>query len=1125
MTVPSTTSSSPSTGPGRSDSTQAPTNELLDDPLWHKDAIIYELHIRAFKDTSNDGVGDIPGLIEKLDYLCDLGVTAVWLLPFYPSPLRDGGYDIADYTSVHESYGTRRDFARLLREAHRRGLRVITELVLNHTSSEHPWFQRARRAPKGSKHRDFYVWSDTPSRYEETRIIFKDFETSNWSWDPVAKAYYWHRFYAHQPDLNFDNPAVHEALFEVVDFWMEMGVDGMRLDAVPYLYEREGTNCENLPETHAFLRKLRAHVDERYKNRVLLAEANQWPADAAAYFGSGDECHMNFHFPLMPRMFMAVELEDSFPIVNILQQTPKIPENCQWATFLRNHDELTLEMVTDEDRDTMWRAYASERTARINLGIRRRLAPLMKTRAKIELMNALLLSLPGTPVLYYGDEIGMGDNIYLGDRDGVRTPMQWSSDRNAGFSRANAQRLYLPPIIDSEFHFEAVNVEAQQNNSDSLLWWTKRIIAKRKEHKVFGRGSIEFLQTDNSRVLAFVREYEHEAILVVANLSRFVQCVEIELARFEGVTPHEIFGRTKFPQVTRAPYFLSLGAHSFYWLSLERPSMGAPVSLRPAVVVRGEPSTLFSQRASRDLIARALLHYIGDCRWFRSKARARKGAEILDVFGAAELGGTRFIVLLRVEYSEGAPETYVIPMALMTGAQAHATAAAVIASVRIESAAGTNGGKVTEAVLVEALGDVELGKLLLSTMRGRKTINGEVGQLLGIPFRALREVSPEEDLMPRIATSEQSNSSLIYGGRFLLKVFRAIDEGPNPEFELGRYLTHQNFKHTTRMAGGLEYRRAGQDSSTVGALFEYLPNQGDGWRHTLDSLYRFFDRVLADPALSPPPISPRSIVERSETPLEPRVRDWIGPYLDNVRLLGRRTAELHHLLASEDRDPAFVPEPFDMMYQQSLYQSAHALTARTWRALRKHEASLPASTRTLVEKLLPRQPELDRAFATITSRRFELNRIRIHGDLHLGQLLWTGDDFAIIDFEGEPYRPLSQRRFKRCPLRDVAGMIRSFHYAGSAALRSGKPRHEDLAALERWVAAWAEWVSGEFVHAYLEAATGAAFLPKDPEHLPILMRYYLTEKCVYEIAYELNNRPDWLEIPVRDLLGILDRPE
>ncbi|HKE14216.1 MAG TPA: maltose alpha-D-glucosyltransferase, partial [Kofleriaceae bacterium] len=496
-----------------------------EDPLWFRDAIIYELHVRAFSDSNADGIGDFPGLVTRLDYLRDLGVTALWLLPFYPSPLRDDGYDIADYTTVNPIYGSLDDFRRLLDAAHERGLKIITELVINHTSNEHPWFQRARRAPAGSVERDFYVWSDNAERYRGTRIIFQDFETSNWTWDPLANAYYWHRFYHHQPDLNFDSPAVKQAVFDALDFWMDMGVDGLRLDAVPYLYEREGSNCENLPETHEFLRELRRHIDRKYKNRMLLAEANQWPEDAASYFGRGDECHMNFHFPLMPRLFMGLQQEQAFPILDILEQTPAIPDNCQWAVFLRNHDELTLEMVTDQDRDYMWRVYAEDPQARINVGIRRRLAPLLKQRRKLELMSALLMSMPGTPVLYYGDEIGMGDNFYLGDRNGVRTPMQWTGDRNSGFSRANPQKLYLPVIIDPEYHYESVNVEAQEANPQSLLWFNKRLIALRKNHQVFGRGKVEFLHPENAKVLAFVRSYQDEHVLVVANLSRFCQAV------------------------------------------------------------------------------------------------------------------------------------------------------------------------------------------------------------------------------------------------------------------------------------------------------------------------------------------------------------------------------------------------------------------------------------------------------------------------------------------------------------------------------------------------------------------------------------------------------------------------
>ncbi|MCL4517661.1 MAG: maltose alpha-D-glucosyltransferase, partial [Thaumarchaeota archaeon] len=471
----------------------AQEESLGNDPYWYKDAIIYEVHVKTFFDTAVDGIGDFKGLTAKLDYLADLGINAIWLLPFYPSPLKDDGYDISDYFEVHPLYGKLKDFKEFLREAHSRGIRVITELVLNHTSDQHLWFKKSRSSEEGSRWRDFYVWSNSTDKYKDARIIFKDFETSNWAYDNVAKAYYWHRFYSHQPDLNFDNPLTQETMLHVVDYWLKMGVDGLRLDAVPYLFEREGTNCENLPETHELLKKLHSHIEANFKNRMILAEANQWPSDAAAYFGQGDECHMSFHFPLMPRMFMAVQMEDRFPITDILDQTPKIPESSQWAVFLRNHDELTLEMVTEEERDYMYRAYAKDKKSRINLGIRRRLAPLLgNDRRKIELMNVLLFTLPGTPLIYYGDEIGMGDNFYLGDRNGVRTPMQWSADLNAGFSKSNPQKLYLPVIIEPQYHYEVVNVENQQNDPASLLWWMKKIIAMRKNFKSLGRGSIEF---------------------------------------------------------------------------------------------------------------------------------------------------------------------------------------------------------------------------------------------------------------------------------------------------------------------------------------------------------------------------------------------------------------------------------------------------------------------------------------------------------------------------------------------------------------------------------------------------------------------------------------------------------
>jgi maltose alpha-D-glucosyltransferase/alpha-amylase len=1100
--------------------------ELPDDPLWYKDAIVYEIHIRAFKDSNGDGGGDINGLIEKLDYLCDLGVTAIWLLPFYPSPLRDGGYDIADYTDVHTQYGTRHDFARLLREAHRRGLRVITELVLNHTSSEHPWFQRARRAPPNSPPRDFYVWSETPARYEDTRIIFKDYETSNWAWDPVAKAYYWHRFYSHQPDLNFDNPAVHEALFGVIDFWMEMGVDGMRLDAVPYLYEREGTSCENLDETHGFLKKLRTHIDARFKNRMLLAEANQWPADAASYFGDGDECHMNFHFPLMPRMFMSIELEDSFPIVNIMKRTPRIPENCQWATFLRNHDELTLEMVTDEDRDTMYRAYASERAARINLGIRRRLAPLLGVRRKIELMNALLLSLPGTPVLYYGDEIGMGDNIYLGDRDGVRTPMQWSSDRNGGFSRANPQKLYLPTIIDPEYHYEAINVEAQQSNPSSLLWWMKRLIAKRKEYRLFGRGSIEFITGDNPRMLAFVREYEGEAVLVVANLSRYVQCARVNLERFKGTIPTELFGRMRFPEITDAPYFISLGAYDFYWLALDKPVVQEATVERPTLQAQRSWLSLLEPNR-RSILARTLMAYVSQRRWFRGKARTRKHIAITDVLRFEQTDDSRFaIVLMAVEYDQGPPETYVVPIAFAEDAEPSESMRApqlVIANVAISDAPGRGEQPVT-GVIYDALAADSFNVALIRAMATGQGAVGTRGTLGGDAFAALRDVGELATLIPRASAADQSNSGVQFGDKLMLKLFRAIEEGPNAEFEIARFLSTREpaYRGVPRLAGVLEYRQQGHEHSTIGTLFEYVPNQGDAWQLTMSALDRYFEHLLSDknrPAT--PPTMSGGLLDWARTPPTDRVIDWVGSYLDNVRLLGLRTADLHMVLASEPNDPLFAPEVYDIMHQQSIYGSVSAHMARTFDLLRARMHVLPPEHRVLAEQITSREGEIDTRLARITKRRIDVQRTRIHGDYHLGQVLWTGEDFRIIDFEGEPGRPLSQRRFKRTPLRDVAGMLRSLQYASAAALRVGRNRVEDVARLEGWARAWSDWVSASFVAGYIDRARGSRLLPPSDSDLALLLEFFLLEKCIYEIGYELNNRPDWLEIPLRGLLALL----
>src|SRR5258707_5719185 len=666
-------------------------NDPASDPLWYKDAVIYELHVKTFCDSDGDGMGDFRGLMEKLDYLQELGITAIWLLPFYPSPLRDDGYDIADYFDVNPNFGTLEDFRAFLDAAHQRNLRVITELVINHTSDQNPWFQKSRRAAAVAAagvispgnnddlaYKDFYVWSDTPEKYGDARIIFKDFETSNWAWDPVASAYYWHRFYSHQPDLNFDNPAVHEAVKKVCDFWLSMGVDGLRLDAVPYLYEREDTNCENLAETHEFLRELRAHVDAKFPNRMLLSEANQWPEDAAAYFGKGDETNMSFHFPLMPRMFMSLQMEDRFPIIDIMEQTPAIPENCQWAMFLRNHDELTLEMVTDEDRDYMYRVYATDPHARINLGIRRRLAPLLaNNRRKIELLDTLLFSMPGTPIVYYGDEIGMGDNFYLGDRNGCRTPMQWSPDRNAGFSRANPQQLYLPITIDPEYHYEAINVENQQKNLSSLLWWMRRVIATRKNFKAFSRGTLEFRFPDNAKVLAFLRRHEDETVLVVVNLSRFAQVVELDLAHFSGCRPIEVFSRNAFPIIKKSAYVLTLGPHSHYWFTIQPQSERRRAEKKrvvPTLNARPELQSLLDDGERERIEGEVLPEYIATCRWFGAKARTLRQMRVLERSAISSEPNAAQFWFVEVSYLDGPTETYALPVKILSDDKARSLA-------------------------------------------------------------------------------------------------------------------------------------------------------------------------------------------------------------------------------------------------------------------------------------------------------------------------------------------------------------------------------------------------------------------------------------------------------------------
>lgn len=1107
---------------------------------WYKDAIIYEVHVRAFYDSVTDGIGDFGGLTQKLDYLEDLGVTAIWLLPFCPSPLRDDGYDISDYADIHPSYGTLRDFQKFLKEAHRRGLKVISELVLNHTSDQHVWFQRSRRAAPGSRWRNFYVWSDTPDKYQDARIIFKDFETSNWTWDPVAKAYYWHRFYAHQPDLNFDNPEVQEALFDAMDFWFDLGVDGLRLDAVPYLFEREGTNCENLVETHDFLKKLRAHVDSKYSDRMLLAEANQWPQDAVDYFGKGDECHMAFHFPLMPRLFMSVRMEDRYPITDILRLTPPIPESSQWALFLRNHDELTLEMVTDEERDYMYRGYAADREMRINLGIRRRLAPLLENdRRKIELLNGLLFSLPGTPVIYYGDEIGMGDNVFLGDRNGVRTPMQWSADRNAGFSRANPQRLFLPVNIDPEYHYEAVNVETQQNNPHSLLWWMKRLIAQRKQFRALGRGSLDFLHPSNRRVVAFLRQHEDETILVVANLSRFTQCFELDLGALRGKRPVEIFGRTKFPPVTDRPYFLSLGPHAFNWFYLE-----------PQEAIReGLPATNGAERApeieipsweqvfsarTRAKLARLLPGFLKARRWFLGKNRTIRSVEIGEVVPIPDASG--YMLLLEVNYSDADTETYLMPVAVVPEPLAEQVRREMPqgAVVNLIAADGSRG------LLYAGTRDKAFRDALLAAITRRRKFKGEHGDIVAshtAGFRAAWSALRSEleatssNLDSSVMSGEQSNSSILYGNHLILKLFRKVDRGINPDRELQEFLTVEaSFPNMSSYMGAIEYRPHNGEPMTLAILDLFTRAQVNGWNYTIDNLSLFFERALAlredDPRVRELASLDDSIP--AEKLLEnPLIHELIGHYLGSVRLLGQRTAEMHLALSSRADIPDFAPEPFTDFYRQSLYHGMLGRATRFFEQLRLNARSLPETSQEVAQALLGREADVKRVLQGLRDRRVHATRIRHHGNLHLQEVLYTGKDFVFIDFEGDPSRPLSERRIKRSPLRDAAGMIRSFHYAAHAALYGKVPGivvgTGDAKQLEHWAKTWYRCVSATYLRGYLERAGDASFIPKSHDQMITLLGAYTLEKAMIEVTHEMERRPDWAQIPLKGILDLVER--
>jgi maltose alpha-D-glucosyltransferase/alpha-amylase len=1076
------------------------------DPEWYRDAVIYQLHVKSFFDSNDDGTGDFAGILQKLDYIVELGVNVVWLLPFYPSPLRDDGYDISDYRGVHPDYGTSRDAKRFIREAHARGLRVITELVINHTSDQHPWFQRARVAKPGSWARDFYVWSDTDQRYLDTRIIFLDTEKSNWTWDPVAQAYFWHRFYSHQPDLNFDNPRVLDAVLGVMKFWLDIGVDGLRLDAVPYLIEREGTNNENLPETHAILRRIRARLDRDYPDRMLLAEANMWPEDTQQYFGNGDECHMAFHFPLMPRMYMSIAQEDRFPITDILRQTPDIPAGCQWAIFLRNHDELTLEMVTDQERDYLWSTYAADRRARLNLGIRRRLAPLLQhDRRRVELMNGLLLSMPGTPVIYYGDEIGMGDNIFLHDRDGVRTPMQWTSDRNGGFSRADPASLVLPPLQDPLYGFQSVNVEAQVRDPHSLLHWMRRILSVRSRGSFFGRAGMRLLYPGNRKILAYLRELDAKAVLCVFNLSRSAQAVELDLSACAGRVPVEMLGDSIFPPIGQLPYLLTLPPYGFYWFELSGegalPAWHTPApepmpELRTRVF-KASLAEMLDGPLRADLEQNELKEYLLKRRWFSAKDQKLSGAHFANIVPLPGTAGRAVMAEVVVTIGDST-ERFSLPLATIDESDAVTALPAQLALGRFRR--GRRVGFITDAFASDTF-----AQAVLTALRAGATIEtigaaaADGGALRFIPASALAEIPLPPDAAIRRFSAEQSNSSLVIGDAVVIKILRHLTPGIHPEVEMTRYLTDAGVSGIAALLGHAERSAPNGEPITAMIAQSFVRNQGDAWGWTLEWLRRALSEAAAG---------------------HTDKGDPFAGYLGFAAAIGRRLAEAHAALAAPTNDPAFAPEPATKQDSAHWAASAAAQLEAVLDALARRDGGDSLETDALVQSLLDRRRPLLQAVRRRGATEGAILKTRVHGDFHLGQVLVAQGDAVIVDWEGEPARSLAERRAKTTPMKDVAGLLRSFDYA--AAMLPMESAMADAPSAEQRQAAlnvWQQTATAAFLDAYRAVAEAQPHPWLRASGEQEIMDIFLIEKVAYEIGYEIANRPAWLHVP----LGGLDR--
>jgi maltose alpha-D-glucosyltransferase / alpha-amylase len=1071
------------------------------DPLWYKDAIIYQLHLKSFFDSNDDGIGDFPGLISKLDYIAGLGANTIWLLPFYPSPRLDDGYDISEYRDVHPDYGTLADFRQFIRHAHARGIRVITELVINHTSDQHPWFQRARRAKPGSPWRDYYVWSDTDQKYAGTRIIFLDTERSNWTWDPVAGAYYWHRFYSHQPDLNYDNPQVLKAVLGVMRFWLRLGVDGLRLDAVPYLVEREGTNNENLPETHDILKRFRAEVDRSFPGRMLLAEVNQWPEDTKDYFGDGDECHMAFHFPLMPRMYMAIAREDRFPISDIIRQTPPIPDTCQWAVFLRNHDELTLEMVTDSERDYLWETYASDRRARLNLGIRRRLAPLLeRDRRRVELMNSLLLSMPGTPVIYYGDEIAMGDNIHLGDRNGVRTPMQWSPDRNGGFSRADPAALVLPPIMDPLYGYEAVNVEAQSRDPHSILNWTRRMLAVRSRHSAFGRGTLTLLYPKNRKILAYLRELEGDTLLCVANVSHSPQAVELDLSQFVGRVPVELNAGTLFPPIGELTYLLTLPPYGFYWFALA-PASDWPSWHTPAP----EPLPEFVTIVMRDSLAKALStsgrtllegeslpQYLSKRRWFGLKDQAVKTARIGSLTDIGDGAGERQILLSEIEVKvNDTTSRWLLPLAILWEDEPAAALPQRLALSRVRR--GRRLGLLTDAF---ALPDFA-HRIVAALAAGDVLKNGD-GMLRFRPTAGCADVlgAAAGDEVNWLS-AEQSNSSLTVGDKVMLKIFRRISAGEHPEAEMNRYLTAADFGNAPPLLGDMIQIDADGTPHTLAIAFGFVRNQGDAWTWIHDQMTRALD------SLAP-----------SDSDF-----DMLSDCEAIAATIGRRLGEMHAVLARETSDQAFASKAAAAEDAAGWAKKTEQRLDRAFSAIEKTRDWTDDRDRERAKELLGQRSRLTAVVKTLAKSGAGTAMTRIHGDFHLGQVLVASGDAYIIDFEGEPATSIAERRAKTSPLRDVAGLLRSIDYAGAAVIDSKGVSTAPVDETQRnhLIAEFRTRASRAFLKDYWATRGGGGAAERT------LLELFLIEKAAYEIAYEAANRPTWIGVPLGGLSRLAKR--